>query len=176
MEARSDDAIEIASHNTHVACRTGNISIRANKPDFLAAEAAEAAEGGELWDRVAPRIFSPVQPWPDPARRRVRRVHDLRSRRRLPSSRYDPDVRLSSSGRGLCAVCYGALHREHGPTTMRFLEVFGSDRFTDLSLIQWMKLTPTELVVVSHLANDRSLLEGLPTEKHPVLPAKAKQS
>jgi oxalate decarboxylase len=56
-----------------------------------------------------------------------------------------------------------------GSTPMRFLEVFRSDRFTDFSLNQWMKLTPPELVM-SHLNIDRSLLDGLSAEKRPVLP------
>ena len=33
-----------------------------------------------------------------------------------------------------------------GPTTLRFLEVFKSDRFADVSLAQWLALTPPELV------------------------------
>jgi oxalate decarboxylase len=60
-----------------------------------------------------------------------------------------------------------------GSTPMRFLEVFRSDRFADFSLNQWMKLTPPELVM-SHLDIDRSVLDGLSADKHPVLPARAK--
>lgn len=58
-----------------------------------------------------------------------------------------------------------------GATTMRFLEVFRSDRFASLSLNQWMKLTPPELVR-SHLNIGQSLLDGLPVEQHPVVPGK----
>ena len=58
-----------------------------------------------------------------------------------------------------------------GSGPMRFLEVFRSDRYADLSLNQWMKLTPPELVR-SHLNIDQALLDGLTAEKRPVLPAK----
>ena len=56
-----------------------------------------------------------------------------------------------------------------GATTMRFLEVFRSDRYASLSLNRWMKLTPPELVR-SHLNIGQPLLDGLPVEQHPVVP------
>lgn len=56
-----------------------------------------------------------------------------------------------------------------GATTLRFLEMFKSDRFADVSLKQWMALTPHELVQ-AHLHLDRRLLDGLPREKVPVMP------
>ena len=56
-----------------------------------------------------------------------------------------------------------------GGTTLRFLEMFRSDRFADISLKQWMALTPHELVQ-AHLHIDRRLLDGLPQEKVPVMP------
>ncbi len=58
-----------------------------------------------------------------------------------------------------------------GFAPLRFLEVFRSDRYADLSLNQWMKLTPPELVR-SHLDIDQALLDGLSAEKHPVLPGR----
>jgi oxalate decarboxylase len=60
-----------------------------------------------------------------------------------------------------------------GSGPLRFLEVFRSDRYVDFSLNQWMKLTPPELVM-SNLDTNRSVLEGLSAEKHPVLPGKGK--
>jgi oxalate decarboxylase len=60
-----------------------------------------------------------------------------------------------------------------GSEPMRFLEVFRSDHYADFSLNQWMKLTPPELVM-SHLDIDRSVLDGLSAEKHPVLPGRTK--
>ena len=58
-----------------------------------------------------------------------------------------------------------------GTTTMRFLEVFRSDRFASVSLNQWMKLTPPELVR-SHLNIAQDVLDGLPVEQHPIVPAR----
>ncbi len=56
-----------------------------------------------------------------------------------------------------------------GTTTLRFLEMFRSDRFADISLKQWMALTPHELVQ-AHLHLDRRLLDGLAQDKVPVMP------
>jgi oxalate decarboxylase len=56
-----------------------------------------------------------------------------------------------------------------GSTTMRFLEAFRSDRFEDVSLAQWLALTPRELVR-AHLHIDPAILAKLPTGNTPVLP------
>lgn len=56
-----------------------------------------------------------------------------------------------------------------GETTLTFLEMFRSDRFADISLKQWMALTPHELVQ-AHLRLDRALIDGLPQQKLPVVP------
>jgi oxalate decarboxylase len=58
-----------------------------------------------------------------------------------------------------------------GDGPLRFLELFRTAEYADVSLNQWMKLTPPELVR-SHLQISQSVLDGLPAEKHPVLPAK----
>jgi len=58
-----------------------------------------------------------------------------------------------------------------GPSTTRFLEVFRNSRFANVSLNQWMKLTPPELVR-SHLNIAQGVLDGLPVEQHPVVPAR----
>jgi oxalate decarboxylase len=55
-----------------------------------------------------------------------------------------------------------------GTTTMRFLEIFVSDRFTDVSLSQWMALTPHELVA-AHLNLDRALLDAIPPQKRSIV-------
>ena len=55
-----------------------------------------------------------------------------------------------------------------GTTTLRFLEVFRSDRFQSVSLNQWMKFTPPELVM-SHLSIGQDVLNGLPGDQRPVL-------
>ncbi|MDB4874331.1 MAG: oxalate decarboxylase [Gemmatimonadetes bacterium] len=55
-----------------------------------------------------------------------------------------------------------------GDTTLRFLEIFRSDHFADVSLAQWLKLTPHELVR-AHLHVDESVLNGIPLAKMPVV-------
>lgn len=56
-----------------------------------------------------------------------------------------------------------------GKTTMRFLETFRSDHFEDMSLRNWLALTPHELVR-AHLKIDESVLANIPAHKAPVLP------
>ena len=55
-----------------------------------------------------------------------------------------------------------------GTTTLRFLEVFRSNKFQSVSLNQWMKFTPPELVM-SHLSIGQDVLNGLPADRRPVL-------
>ncbi len=55
-------------------------------------------------------------------------------------------------------------------TTLRFLEIFRSDRFADISLAQWLAFTPHELVR-AHLNIDESVLEKIQTRKTAVVPA-----
>ncbi len=55
-----------------------------------------------------------------------------------------------------------------GPSTMRFLEMFRSNQFASLSLNQWMKLTPSELVQ-SHLNIAQGVLDGLNLEELPLV-------
>jgi oxalate decarboxylase len=61
-----------------------------------------------------------------------------------------------------------------GEETMRFLEMFRSDRFADVSLNQWMALTPPELVqahlnldqeTMSALRKDKPIIVGSPLEQ-----------
>jgi oxalate decarboxylase len=56
-----------------------------------------------------------------------------------------------------------------GKTTMRFLEAFRSDHFESLSLRQWLRLTPHELVR-AHLRIDESVLAQISPQHAPVLP------
>jgi oxalate decarboxylase len=51
-----------------------------------------------------------------------------------------------------------------GDTQLRFLEVFRSDRFADLSLIQWLALVPPELVR-AHLNVDDGMIGALMKDK-----------
>ncbi|MDA0159947.1 cupin domain-containing protein [Solirubrobacter ginsenosidimutans] len=55
-----------------------------------------------------------------------------------------------------------------GTTTLRFLELFRADRYADVSLEQWMALTPPELVA-AHLNIDRATVAALPKGKQIVV-------
>jgi oxalate decarboxylase len=57
-----------------------------------------------------------------------------------------------------------------GTTTLRFLEIFKSSYFADVSLNQWMALTPPELVE-AHLKLDPQVMRALHKQKYPVVPA-----
>jgi oxalate decarboxylase len=56
-----------------------------------------------------------------------------------------------------------------GTTTLRFLELWKTDKFSDVSLRQWLAFTPFELVQ-AHLKIDKSVLANIPTRKTPVVP------
>lgn len=56
-----------------------------------------------------------------------------------------------------------------GRTRVRYLELFRSDHFRDMSLRQWMALTPHALVQ-AHLRIDRARLDSLPQPKSVVMP------
>ncbi len=55
-----------------------------------------------------------------------------------------------------------------GNEPLRFLELFKSPRFVDVSLAQWMALTPHELVE-AHLRIERGILDGIRRDKQPVV-------
>jgi oxalate decarboxylase len=57
-----------------------------------------------------------------------------------------------------------------GTTPLRFLEIFKSDHFADVSLMQWMALTPPELVS-EHLKLDPRVMQALRKTKAPIVPA-----
>jgi oxalate decarboxylase len=56
-----------------------------------------------------------------------------------------------------------------GSTTLRFLEVFKSSYYADVSLNQWLALTPPELVQ-AHLKLDPQALAAFHKQKFPVVP------
>ena len=58
-------------------------------------------------------------------------------------------------------MCAGTGHyvENTGNTTLRFLEIFNTDRFEDVSLAQWLALTPRELVK-EHLQLSDSTIAG----------------
>lgn len=55
-----------------------------------------------------------------------------------------------------------------GNTTLRFLELFRSDYFADVSLTNWLASTPHELVR-AHLNVDENFLKNLPAQKIPIV-------
>lgn len=57
-----------------------------------------------------------------------------------------------------------------GDTPLRFLEMFKSSYFADVSLNQWLAFTPPELVQ-AHLKLDQKFMDALQKQKHPVVPA-----
>jgi oxalate decarboxylase len=57
-----------------------------------------------------------------------------------------------------------------GTAPLRFLEMFKSSYFADLSLDTWMALTPPELLQ-AHLHLDRQVMDALRKNKAPVVPA-----
>jgi Cupin/Pyridoxamine 5'-phosphate oxidase len=59
-----------------------------------------------------------------------------------------------------------------GDEPLRFLELFRSDHFADVSLQQWMALTPPELVA-AHLNIDRATVDALAKEKQVVVASRA---
>jgi oxalate decarboxylase len=70
---------------------------------------------------------------------------------------------------GFVPFAMGHYIENTGSGRLSFLELFPSDRFVDLSLAQWLALTPHELVR-AHLGLERGLLEGLRKEKIHVVP------
>jgi oxalate decarboxylase len=57
-----------------------------------------------------------------------------------------------------------------GNTALRFLEIFKSDYYADVSLNQWLALTPPELVS-AHLKTDVQFIRALRKDKSPIVPA-----
>ncbi len=56
-----------------------------------------------------------------------------------------------------------------GSAPLRFLEIFKSSYYADVSLNQWMALTPPELVS-AHLKLDPQVMGALRKAKEPVVP------
>lgn len=69
---------------------------------------------------------------------------------------------------GYVPFAYGHYIQNTGTESLWFLEMFRSDRFEDVSLNQWMALTPKELVGENlHVGSE--LLDALRKEKWPVV-------
>ena len=57
-----------------------------------------------------------------------------------------------------------------GSTPLRFLEMFKSSSYADLSLDTWMALTPPELIQ-AHINLDQAVMDKLRKKEVPVVPA-----
>lgn len=71
---------------------------------------------------------------------------------------------------GFVPFAMGHYVENTGSTTLRFLETFKSSYYADVSLDQWLALTPPELVQ-SHLKLDPKVMSALRKEKTPVVPS-----
>jgi oxalate decarboxylase len=71
---------------------------------------------------------------------------------------------------GFVPFAMGHYIENTGYTRLRFLEIFKSSYFADLSLNQWMALTPPELLQ-AHLKLDQQVMQALHKQKSPVVPA-----
>lgn len=71
---------------------------------------------------------------------------------------------------GFVPFAMGHYIENTGDTTLRFLEIFKSDHYADVSLNQWLALIPPELVK-GHLNVDAKTIAELHKEKLPVVPA-----
>jgi oxalate decarboxylase len=69
---------------------------------------------------------------------------------------------------GYVPFAYGHYIQNTGSSTLWFLEMFKSDRFADVSLNQWMALTPTELIQ-SNLHVGTDVISNLRKVKWPVV-------
>jgi len=69
---------------------------------------------------------------------------------------------------GYVPFAMGHYIQNTGEEAMRFLEMFRSDHFADISLNQWMALVPPGLVR-DHLHADQELMDALHKEKRPVV-------
>jgi oxalate decarboxylase len=69
---------------------------------------------------------------------------------------------------GYVPFAMGHYVQNTGDGPLRFLELFRSDRFADVSLNRWMALTPPELVQ-AHLHLDDAVMRSLRREEHPVV-------
>lgn len=70
---------------------------------------------------------------------------------------------------GLVPFAMGHYVENTGDTTLRFLEIFKSSYYADLSLNQWMALTPPELLQ-DHLKLDPKVIGALRKAKDPIVP------
>ncbi|KAI8980152.1 oxalate decarboxylase [Trametes punicea] len=69
---------------------------------------------------------------------------------------------------GFVPASYGHYVENTGNSTLRFLEIFNTDRYQDISLQQWLALTPPDLVK-AHLGFDDDTISHLSKTKYTVV-------
>ena len=70
----------------------------------------------------------------------------------------------------MCRSPWGTTSKTPAPRPCGSLEMFKSSYYADVSLDQWVALTPPELVE-AHLKLDNQVMAALRKEKVPVVPA-----
>jgi oxalate decarboxylase len=78
-------------------------------------------------------------------------------------------VDFAASDVGYVPRSFGHYIENTGTEQLRFLELFASDQYSDISLRGWMANTPTELVV-DHLKLDDKFVSSIGEAKQPVVP------
>jgi oxalate decarboxylase len=71
---------------------------------------------------------------------------------------------------GFVPFAMGHYVENTGSKPLRFLEIFKSSYYADVSLNQWLALTPPELVK-AHLKLDNEFMDALRKTKAPIVPA-----
>ena len=85
----------------------------------------------------------------------------------LPARRALSISRLATS---VMSFAMGHYIENTGTTPLRFLEMFKSSYYADLSLDTWLALTPPELLQ-AHLKLDRQVVDALRRNKTPIVAA-----
>jgi oxalate decarboxylase/phosphoglucose isomerase-like protein (cupin superfamily) len=83
-----------------------------------------------------------------------------------PGERFD----LQAGDVGYVPFAMGHYIENTGSTSLRFLEMFRSNYFADVSLDTWMALTPPELVE-AHLNLGPQVMAALRKKEAPIVPA-----
>jgi oxalate decarboxylase len=79
-------------------------------------------------------------------------------------------VDFAASDVGYVPRSLGHYVENTGKDVLRFLEVFTTGQYADISLTSWMANTPNELVA-AHLNIDEAVVRALPRTKTPIVPA-----
>ena len=70
---------------------------------------------------------------------------------------------------GYVPKTYGHYVENTGDTDLVFLEMFKANRFMDLSLSEWMRNSPPELIM-EHLRISQETLDAIPKNKAVIVP------